>query len=256
MSAPVASKFAEALKPPHGWRSLIWELAIVTIGVFIALAAQQWAEDRAWKGRAQVATESIRREIAAQYRYAVEWRSVEPCVLAQIDTLERRVMASGAVLDPAPVYSEPGFAAYAVRMPNRTYEDGAWQTAVSDGTVPYLRSSLRTELNPAYTVNEQLAALNSQNNSAYQRLLSLTRSITLDPVVRFSLLQELDELHGRVELMGLLSGQSIGHWEEAGIAPALSTAEQYVTSSGTYRFCHAHGLPVRSIAEASAAIPI
>ena len=29
------------LKPPHGWNAVIWELAIVTLGVLIALAAQQ-----------------------------------------------------------------------------------------------------------------------------------------------------------------------------------------------------------------------
>lgn len=28
-------------KPPHGWRAVVWELAIVTLGVLIALAAQQ-----------------------------------------------------------------------------------------------------------------------------------------------------------------------------------------------------------------------
>src|SRR3954464_13215632 len=31
------------LKPPHGWNSVAWELAIVTLGVLIALAAQQIA---------------------------------------------------------------------------------------------------------------------------------------------------------------------------------------------------------------------
>lgn len=37
------------LKPPHGWSAVGWELAIVTVGVLIALAAQQmvsWLTDR------------------------------------------------------------------------------------------------------------------------------------------------------------------------------------------------------------------
>ena len=33
------------LQPPHGWRAVMWELAIVTIGVVVALGAQQWAEN-------------------------------------------------------------------------------------------------------------------------------------------------------------------------------------------------------------------
>ena len=32
------------LNPPNGWRAVVWELAIVTLGVLIALAVQQWAE--------------------------------------------------------------------------------------------------------------------------------------------------------------------------------------------------------------------
>lgn len=32
------------LKPPHGWNAVVWELAIVTLGVLIALAAQQIVE--------------------------------------------------------------------------------------------------------------------------------------------------------------------------------------------------------------------
>ena len=30
--------------PPHGWRALWWELGVVTLGVLIALAAQQVVE--------------------------------------------------------------------------------------------------------------------------------------------------------------------------------------------------------------------
>jgi len=33
------------LNPPHGWNSVAWELAIVTVGVILALAAQQWADN-------------------------------------------------------------------------------------------------------------------------------------------------------------------------------------------------------------------
>ena len=39
------------LNPPHGWRAVAWELAIVTAGVLIALGVQQWAEERNWQGQ-------------------------------------------------------------------------------------------------------------------------------------------------------------------------------------------------------------
>jgi len=48
------------LVPPHGWRAVWWELGIVTLGVLIALAAQQ-------------VVESLReRSVADQTRHAIE----------------------------------------------------------------------------------------------------------------------------------------------------------------------------------------
>ena len=37
------------LKPPNGWNAVGWELAIVTLGVLIALGAQQAIESLNWK---------------------------------------------------------------------------------------------------------------------------------------------------------------------------------------------------------------
>lgn len=238
------------LKPPHGWRVVSWELAVVVVGVLIALAAQQWAEDRSWHRKARAATEALRTEVADQYRYAVEWRLVEPCVLAQIDRLQQRLLGSGARLDPAPVHSEPGFAFYVIRMPNRNYEEAVWQASVTDGVNTHLAPNVRRGLNRAYTANRRLAALNDQNNAAYQRLLSLARPIPLDAMVRFSLLQDLEALRGRVELMSLLSGQSIANWTEAGMIPAQEVARQALDRSGTFSFCRAQRLPVRPLTEA------
>jgi hypothetical protein len=245
----------QCLKPPEGWRTVSWELVVVVVGVLIALAAQQWAEDRSWDRKARAATEALRAEVTDQYRYAVEWRLVEPCVLAQIDRLQQRLLASGARLDPAPVHSEPGFAFYVIRMPNRNYEEAVWQASVTDGVNTHLAANVRHGLNRAYTSNRRLAALNDQNNAAYQRLLSLARPIPLDPTVRFSLLQDLEALRGRAELMNLLSGQSISNWAAAGMLPGPEVARQAIERSGTYRFCRAQGLPMRPPAEALTPIP-
>ncbi len=39
------------LKPPHGWNAVVWELAVVTVGVIVALAAQEWVEGLSWRGK-------------------------------------------------------------------------------------------------------------------------------------------------------------------------------------------------------------
>ena len=37
------------LKPPNGWHAVGWELLIVTLGVLVALGAQQLVEAINWK---------------------------------------------------------------------------------------------------------------------------------------------------------------------------------------------------------------
>lgn len=243
------------IRPPNGWHAVGWELAIVTLGVIIALAAQQWAEGRAWKAKAAEATAALKDEVSDHYAWSVEWRVVEPCIVAQIDRLQQRLLASDKRLAPAPVYSEPTKISYVVRLPSKEYHSVAWQAAIGDGVSSHLDPSLRKELSGHYAQVQSLVDLTEQNNVDQNRLLTLSKPLPLDPAVRFSLLQTLDELRGRTEFMGLLSGQLIDHIQREGMVPPATAARRDVVRFGTYRFCKDHGLPLRSFGEAITAIP-
>jgi hypothetical protein len=231
------------------------ELLVVALGVLLALSAQQWAEDRSWQAKARSATETLRGETAGAYASSLEWRVVAPCVLAQIDRLQERVIASGDRLEPAPVYSEPGFDSFVVRVPSRAFQQVVWQATISDGVNAHLESNMRRELDAAYTDMSLLVELNAQNNAAIRRLRVLSRSLPLDPGVRFTLLQDLDELRGRVEDMSHSSGQVIGDLNRAGMQPRAEVGRSALANSGTYQFCRIRGLPTRSLAEAERPIP-
>ena len=60
------------VKPPHGWNAVAWELGIVTVGVLIALAAQQFVDDLHWRGELRDFRTAVRAEISwdlATYTY-------------------------------------------------------------------------------------------------------------------------------------------------------------------------------------------
>ena len=76
-------------KPLHGWREFLGEVGIIVVGVLIALGAEQVVEMIGWRDRASSARQSLRGELADHYEDAVEWRTVEPCIDAQLDRLER-----------------------------------------------------------------------------------------------------------------------------------------------------------------------
>ena len=120
------------LKPPNGWSAVVWELAIVTIGVLMALAAQQWVDGLSWRTRTAASKSQIREELGRHYANAVEWRATYPCIDGQIDRLRTRLLASGATMDPAPIYRE-GEYDYVLRIPSKVFSDTAWQAAISDG---------------------------------------------------------------------------------------------------------------------------
>lgn len=238
------------LKPPNGWNAVAWELGIVTLGVFIALAVQQWEEGRDWEQRVDASRAAIRSEVADHYNWSVEWRVVSPCILAQLDTLERRVEASGAALDPAPTFRGTG-GRYVLRMPAKEYATSVWSAAQSNGVSSRLDPDLHNELSQYYEQLRLLVGHVEQNGIDSRRLIILSRPIPLDPMTRYSMLQTLAELRGRVEFVDLLSGQVIERIVSIDMVPPADVTKQQVERFGTYRFCRSQDLPMRSLAEAS-----
>jgi hypothetical protein len=243
------------LKPPHGWNAVAWELAIVTLGVIIALAAQQWAENVSWRSSTKTATAAIRSEVGDHYASAAEWRVVMPCLVRQLDVLENRLMKSGDRLDPAPVYSEPAFPKFVLRIPSKDYDSSAWEAAISDGVTAHLDPELRKELSEHYQQVSVLVSMTQRNGISYGNVLALSRPMPLDPGVRLGLMQLLDELRGRVMYMDLTSGQLIEHINRAHMVPDESLTREAVRLSGTRLFCADNHLPMRSLKEAETPVP-
>lgn len=248
-------RLPQLARPPHGWREILWEILIVTVGVFMALAAQQWAEDRGWQSKVRTATKDLKQEVSDHYAWSVEWRIVSPCVIAQIDTLERRVLGSGDRLIPAPSYDEPNIPSYEIREPIKEYRSVVWQAIISDGVSPHLDPQLRNELSSHYSKAAMLTELTDRNVVDRDRLHLLTLSVPLDPSARLMLLQILAELRGRTNFMDLLSGQMIDHIVKEEMVPTPAATRARVSEYGTYRFCRAHGLPTRSFDDAKVPVP-
>jgi hypothetical protein len=242
------------LKPPHGWNAVAWELAIVTLGVLIALAAQQWAEDRSLRSKVDASKTALSAELGEHYDYAVEFRTVYPCLQAQVSQLRDRVLKSGAALDPAPVYQGESFH-YVLRLPSKAYPMDAWQAMVSDGTVQRLAPPLRRQLAGHYGQLPVIGALTSANDAAEWGLFALTHPLPLDPSVRYSIMKEIEQVRGRLEYLDLVNGQVIDYVEHAGMVPPASEAQAVTERYGTYQFCKAHGLPMRSFVEAMQPVP-
>jgi hypothetical protein len=82
------------LSPPHGWRNVWWELGIVTLGVLIALGAEQLIQTLHGRHRVGIFREAVQREVAnnlGTFQYRLDG---SVCVNRRLDELEAW-MASG-----------------------------------------------------------------------------------------------------------------------------------------------------------------
>lgn len=138
----------EVLKPLGGWRVLIGEIGVVTVGVLIALGAQQWADERQWKREAKRAMGAIDVELARDHGVFDERTMVQPCLnqrLADLSELVRAARRSGQLPD----IGEIG------RPPLRPIVTSAWTTAVNSGLILHFDRE-RREFFSAW--NPQIAA--------------------------------------------------------------------------------------------------
>src|SRR6476469_1511864 len=68
------------LKPPHGWNAVAWELAIVTLGVLIALGAQQLVSDMTDRSTAAQTRAEVADELNSDLMSLALRDSIEPCI--------------------------------------------------------------------------------------------------------------------------------------------------------------------------------
>ena len=249
-------KRAVAKLRAQDWVAITIELIIVTVGVLIALAAQQWAEERNWSGKVSAGREALRGELGEHYGYAVEYRVVYPCLQAQVDRLRNRVQSSSPTLEPAPIYHEDAISDdYVLRMPTKYYPTDAWEEAMNDGVVQRLDPGIRRQLAGHYASLTNVAAMNELNGEAERQLMVLAEPLRLDPAVRYSIISELTRLSGRLQWLDTQNGQVIDYIEHIGMVQRPEQAREVTQRYGTYRFCKAHGFPMRPFEEAMRGVP-
>jgi hypothetical protein len=232
------------LKPVHGWRAFLGEIAIVVIGVLIALGAQQVVEDWNWRQKVDDAERRLRREASINFRYAAEQVAVGPCLDAQLERLRQRVLASGASLQPAPVFSDSS-SNFVFRAPSRPYQDNVWRAINDDGTPLHFDELIRYLYSQTYTQLDEVRLMTRQSDAAIGRLMVLNEPISLDPATRAQLLLALAEQRGRSRQQSLIAQQVMGTMRDLGQTPAGSVVDQYLDRrSGSVRFCRGQRLPL------------
>lgn len=138
------------LKPPHGWIAVAWELAIVTLGVFVALGAEQLVSNWRWQGEVRDSDRRISDELGENLVNAYERLAINDCLeprLAELrdELIKAEPMWTGSrARFASDIYHQAFPPVY--RTPNRPWPKDAWETALNGETLGHFRPERVAEL--------------------------------------------------------------------------------------------------------------
>lgn len=213
------------LSPPHGWGAVVWELAIVTSGVLIALGAQQWAEGQSSKRRAAAAEEAMALEIENSLLANAELVRLDRCWDAQLLSLRKAIVtgdraAAGQIVQGGSVFGA-----------NRLWADNAFQAALTAEASEYLGSEKLKHYSQVYDMIRKARVAQDERGQTVTRLGTLTISgLPASPEITYSLLTAVAQLEASKKTMRDL-GELIAQFAKKDLGLKV-TRTQYLAARG------------------------
>ena len=154
------------VEPPNGWRGFLADVAVVVIGVLLALVAQEFAQSLQWQTNVAAQRGALRAMAQDNLKVIAFRRFQEPCVerrLAEIETIFRLHHGNQPIRLRGPV-----------GLPYKWGSDrSAWNIALSDASLSHMRLDERRRFGNAVDVYENAAALMNQEYALWLQLQPL-----------------------------------------------------------------------------------
>jgi hypothetical protein len=157
-------------KPLHGWRELAQEIAVIVVGVLIALGAEQLVEAWTWREHVHVAERAMRVELLADDGPELYQRAaMHPCVQRQLDRI--RAAVEGGQNRGAVAALVDGF-----QLQINSYDSLAHQEADASQVAGHMPEEARSLFDKSYSEMPLMDRTNSQESVDLARLHAFRRS--------------------------------------------------------------------------------
>ena len=186
--------------PPglKGWRKVAGEIAIIVIGVLIALGLDQYVQSRQWRQQVEQAEQAFHGELAQGAQDAYERLAIQPCLQSRISELAERLNREEPRWSALPMELKANYYRNVLpvvyRPPYRTVFMDAWRNALADQTLNHLSSERSAQLSGLYKAREEFGRLQEQELEAAGRLTPLAYDRPLDADGRREMLGVLAEI--------------------------------------------------------------
>ena len=156
-------------KVPNNWREVAIEIAIITVGVLIALSLEEWIQSREWKDKVETAETAMRRELLWDNGPQVYYRAAaHPCAMARLDAIRAAVEEGKSRQEIANLVS-----GYWVDF--LTYDSLAHQDATASAVAAHMAPDELDDFTLAYAVMPLMDETSRKEAADVARLRALRR---------------------------------------------------------------------------------
>ena len=222
----------EPTKPWHDWRDNVRELAIVVVGVLIALLAQEAVQNWEWKQKVAAAERAMRHEMLWDNGPQLYQRAVmHPCAVERLDAIRTAVEGSKsrrAITALIDSYWAPYF----------SYDSIARDAANTSDVASHMPADTMDLYAIVYTQMPPMTRNSEREVADLAQLRALNRSGgALSPTERDKVLSAVEALRSDDHLMWLVSGWSMPKLRELGPLDADRMREMLADARNHYGDC-------------------
>lgn len=227
------------LKPPHGWSAVAWELAIVTLGVFVALGAEELVSNWRWQGEVRDSDRRISAELGDNLVNAYERLAINNCLEPRLAELRDNLNKGEPIWTGSParfandIYNPVFPPVY--RTPNRPWPRSVWETALNGEILGHFRPERVAQLAGLFDEVSSLQRSQSEELDLAAALgdLALTGPISAaERRANLKLVAKLGALNARIVFQ---SRRLLEDAADAGLSPAPEHLRESLDEQRRYR---------------------
>jgi hypothetical protein len=153
-------------KPLHGWRAFAGEVAIIVLGVLIALGAEQLVQTAHERNLAAEARGNVRAEAATNIGFIRDRLTVQACIDRRIGELQAVLSRSGeGALAPQPTWVS--------RPPIWPFFFGRWEAATASGRNSLFTAREQARFSTLYRVFSEYDSDQAREQTVWSELRAL-----------------------------------------------------------------------------------
>jgi hypothetical protein len=181
----------EPRRPWHDWRNDARELAIVVMGVLIALLAQEVVQGWEWQQKIAAADDAMKREMFWDNGpEMIERISIQPCINAQLDAIRAAVEADRPRAEIAGLVDR-------LYVPYVSYDTVAYRDVSASDVPIHMPKARENAWTQAYAMMPMVDATEAQETVDAARIKALKRTGgPLSDAEQIALLQAVEEVRG------------------------------------------------------------